>query len=346
MAEKPIPFLPTRMLWPRLVRSGLLRLPSGSFVPPARVRKISGARAVASLVRSETLGRSVLYRAGSVVLSARRSLQVLSSQRIVPAATQRPGGASLRTSIFFAGGAGVGSNRLHSPVPVVPISRNERLRGAASGSEGTRRSAPGLTWQVLQTAMSGRQGLLSLKALPLVSLSKASALPLWSHQPISDGRSGGAVFPSRGRPVPLSPIADYRLFSAGSVSIAVQKRKGNQPQVDGEAAGPSGIIGRFQRTQGFWNQAGRHIEVSVVPDFAGALRRNHALTRQPEAVQSESDLLDRNRHPDGVMEMPRGQERVSALGDEGFRMNMLRTRSAVVDEIAMPQYPNMSFGFM
>ncbi|WP_264784189.1 hypothetical protein [Asaia siamensis] len=44
--------------------------------------------------------------------------------------------------------------------------------------------------------------------------------------------------------------------------------------------------------------------------------------------------------------MPRGQERVSALGDEGFHMNMLRTRSAVVDEIAMPQYPNMSFGFM
>lgn len=342
MAEKPIPFLPTRMLWPRLVRSGLLRLPSRSFVPPARVRKISGARVVASLVRSETVGGPVLYRAGSVVLSARRPLQFLSSQRIIPAATQQPGGASLRTSIFFAGGAGVGSNRLHSPVPVVPISRNERLRGAASGSEGARRSAPGLTWQVLQTAMSGRQGSLSLKALPLVSLSKASALPPGSHQPIS----GGAVFPSRGRPVPLSPIADYRLFSAGSVSIAVQKRKGNQPQVDGEAAGPPGIIGRFQRTHGFWNQAGRHIEVSVVPDFAGALRRNHALTRQPEAVQSESDLLDRNRHPDGVMEMPRGQERVSALGDEGFRMNMLRTRSAVVDEIAMPQYPNMSFGFM
>ncbi|GBR06248.1 hypothetical protein GCM10007207_20290 [Asaia siamensis] len=70
------------------------------------------------------------------------------------------------------------------------------------------------------------------------------------------------------------------------------------------------------------------------------------LIKQPEAEQSESDLLDRNRHPDGVMEMPRGQERVSALGDEGFHMNMLRTRSAVVDEIAMPQYPNMSFGFM
>ncbi|NVN44953.1 hypothetical protein HW537_13715 [Asaia siamensis] len=130
------------------------------------------------------------------------------------------------------------------------------------------------------------------------------------------------------------------------MSIAAQKRKNSQPQADGEAAGPSGIIGRFQRTHGLWDQAGRHTEVSVVPDFAGALRRNHALTRQPEAVQSKSDFLDRNRLPNDVVEMPRGQERVFALNGEGLRMNMLRTRSAVVDEIAMPQYPNMSFGFM
>ncbi|WP_336946404.1 hypothetical protein [Asaia sp. HN010] len=128
--------------------------------------------------------------------------------------------------------------------------------------------------------------------------------------------------------------------------INAPKPENSSAQANGMVAAPPSIMGRVARMRSVRQDAGRNGVISVVPDFLEALRRDHTRARQSEATQAERDAVDRTEPFGDIMGMPREQGKVSDLSDENFRMNSLRTRTAMVDEIAVPQYPNMSFGFM
>ncbi|WP_438384089.1 hypothetical protein ABHV46_07175 [Asaia sp. BMEF1] len=208
------------------------------------------------------------------------------------------------------------------------------------------RPASGFSRQRFLPVAEGPRGEYFLKALPVGAVNSDLPMLQGAHQQGWGEERKRTVFSSKPGSVSLPEIPGHRFFSTRQAPINERKPKNSFAQTDGMVAEPPSILGRVARMRSLRQDAGRHGVISVVPDFLEAIRRDHALARQLGATQAERDAVDRTEHFGDIMGMPREQGKVSDLSDENFRMNSLRTRTAMVDEIAVPQYPNMSFGFM
>lgn len=83
-----------------------------------------------------------------------------------------------------------------------------------------------------------------------------------------------------------------------------------------------------------------------IPDFLDARRRAHV--SQPFGAIEALEPLDAGPSESSFSEngMEHRTNAVQPLAQEIHGVSALRSRSAMIDEIASPQYPNMSFGFM
>lgn len=335
MAGKSISLRAMRVLLPHLARKTPLNFPLNSFVPPARVRKNPSVQGVEPVVQSEGVKTRLSDKSRPVYFSCGNHGRPSSGKQVIRVGTRAPVVAASRSMVFVPRGTSVGKHVHPSFAPVRPKVRNGQLRKAGLNSEIRLCPVPGLSRQRIQAVIEGQRGTHLSNVLPVASRSPASPMLQGSDRE-------RPVFSRRLSPVLLSKITRHRFFSTRQEPINVRQSRNGLVQADGMDAAPTGIVRSVMRLRSIRQEA-----VSLVPDFLGALRRDHALARQSGTLQAKrSTAVDRTGHFGDIMEMPRGQEKASDLSDESFRMNALRTRSAAVDEIAVPQYPNMSFGFM
>lgn len=335
------------VLLPRFALKLPLNLPSRSFVPTAHTRKNLSARAAVPSVQTERVWRRLLDGSRPVFFHSMKRGQFFFGKREVSAASGVPAKAASRISVFVACGRGLGNHTSPSLSLAGSEVRDGKLRRAVLSSNTALRPVPDFSRQRFLPVAEGRHGEYFLKALPVGVANSASPMLHGAQQRGWDEERRRTVFSSKPGSVSLPEMPSHRFFSTRQAPINARKSKNSSAKADGMAAAPPSILGHVARMRSLRQDAGRNGVISVVPDFLVALRRDHALARQSGTLQEErSTAVDRTGHFGDIMEMPRGQEKASDLSDESFRMNALRTRSAAVDEIAVPQYPNMSFGFM
>ena len=346
MIGKSISLRGIRVLLPRFALKLPLNVPSGSIGPPARTRKNPIPRAAVPSVQTERVWRRLLDGSRPVFSNSGKRRQFSFGRREVSAASGVLVEAASRMTVFVGRGKGLGGHTPLSRFPAGADLRDGKLRRAASRLDTAQHSASGFLRERFQPVAEKRLRNHFLKALPAGVASPVSSMPKSAyHRARGEGRSG-AVFPSRPGSMSLREILSHQFFSTRHAPINARKLKNSSAQADGMVAAPPSILGRVARMRSLQQDSGRNDVISVVPDFLEALRRDHVLAGERQTTQVERDAVDQAEHLDDSMGMPGGQGKSSDLFDGIFSTNSARMRTAMVDEIAVPQYPNMSFGFM
>ncbi len=137
--------------------------------------------------------------------------------------------------------------------------------------------------------------------------------------------------------LPVNRLQRKETFSERNTELL---RRGPQSAM---AHGRINAVGRFAHVL---TDGSAPFQRARIPDFLDARRRAHV--SQPFGAIEALEPLDAGPSESSFSEngMEHRTNAVQPLAQEIHGVSALRSRSAMIDEIASPQYPNMSFGFM
>ncbi len=332
---------------------------SGSFVPPPWPGKNKGLRSAGAIIRNDRLLHHVMSGPDRFPLSRRQHKLM---------------GYGNRASRVTGRRSGREKNDFLRPVlPILMQGRPDRnirrqlsfsfaARGSGIGREGKRNaSLLTSTTPIFGGRPSEKRAYVISKAdakNPVSAMSLRSrsfrTRSLVPHQLPSVRKNTGITRVIEGRDILVLPRDKaHHINSIGSWNDVVRQDYGSRKKSGNNvkqrmriAVRSSKILHSIPREQGLQRDMERDYAISAVPDFPGVARRDHFSDRKKGGMQGAFDPADQIMRS-GEADMPlRELENSSGPFGGSFRVNSLRRQSAVVDEIAIPQYPNMSFGFM